>query len=245
MGVVIDVFVAGLAGKGHVPQAEHVKRRDRGPGDSDPEEIAVQRIGLLEGQGLGQDAVLGVVAAQSHDQRYARSRDRQAAHEHRARRPGHLLPQAAHRRHFVGARGMDHRSGAEEQQRLEEGVREEVEHASQPTAQAQGQHHVAQLADGRIGQHAFDVSGGDGDRGGDEERDRAHDGDDQQDLGREDRVTAADEVNARGDHRGGVDQGADGRGAFHGVGQPDVQGELALFPTQPQKMPRPATMRRP
>ena len=68
-------------------------------------------------------------------------------------------------------------------------------------------------------------------------------GDYQQDLGREDRIAAADEVDARGDHRGGMDQGADRRGAFHRVGQPDVQRELALFPTQPQKMPSPATTR--
>ena len=46
VGMVIDVLVAGLAGKGHVPEAEHVKRRNRGPRRGDPEEIAVQRIGL-------------------------------------------------------------------------------------------------------------------------------------------------------------------------------------------------------
>ena len=66
-------------------------------------------------------------------------------------------------------------------------------------------------------------------------------GDHQQHLGREDRIEAAHQVDAGGHHRGGVDQGADGRGAFHGVGQPDVQRELALLPTQPQKMPSPAT----
>ena len=43
---------------------------------------------------------------------------------------------------------------------------------------------------------------------------------------REQRITAADQVDAGGDHRGGVDEGADRRWAFHRVGQPDLQREL-------------------
>ena len=51
-------------------------------------------------------------------------------------------------------------------------------------------------------------------------------GDHQQHFGREHRIEAADQVHAGGDHRGRVDQRADRRGAFHRVGQPDVQREL-------------------
>ena len=36
-------------------------------------------------------------------------------------------------------------------------------------------------------------------------------------------------VHSGGDHRGGVDQSADGRRAFHGVGQPHVQGKLCAL----------------
>ncbi len=42
-------------------------------------------------------------------------------------------------------------------------------------------------------------------------------------------IDAGDEEDSGGDHRGGVDEGGDGGGAFHGVGQPDVEGELAGF----------------
>ena len=37
---------------------------------------------------------------------------------------------------------------------------------------------------------------------------------------------AGDHVDAGGDHGGGVDERGDGRGAFHGVGQPDVERKL-------------------
>ncbi len=43
------------------------------------------------------------------------------------------------------------------------------------------------------------------------------------------RIDAAEHVDAGGDHGGGVDQRGDGRGAFHGVGQPDVEREHGRF----------------
>ena len=84
--------------------------------------------------------------------------------------------------------GVDHRAGAQEQQALEERVREQVEQAGHPAADAQGQHHVAELADGRIGQHALDVDGRDRDRRRDEQRDAADVRDHQQHFGREHRI---------------------------------------------------------
>ena len=37
------------------------------------------------------------------------------------------------------------------------------------------------------------------------------------------------DVDARGDHGGGVDERGNRRGAFHGVGQPDVERNLRGF----------------
>ena len=68
------------------------------------------------------------------------------------------------------------------EQRLEEGVRHQMEQAGDPAADAQGQHHVTELADRRIGQHFLDVGHHDGDGGGDEQRDAAGVGDDEQRL---------------------------------------------------------------
>ncbi len=45
-------------------------------------------------------------------------------------------------------------------------------------------------------------------------------------IRREEEEHAAEHVNAGGHHRRGVNQRADGRRAFHRVGQPDVQREL-------------------
>ena len=82
---------------------------------------------------------------------------------------------------------------------------------------------------GRVGEDAFDVDGGDGDRRGENQRDAADRGDDEQHFGREQRVDAADEEDAGRDHRGGMNERGDGRGAFHRVWQPDVERELGTF----------------
>ncbi len=58
--------------------------------------------------------------------------------------------------------GVDHAAGAEEEQRLEEGVRPEVEHTGRGGADGEAGHHVAELADGRVREHAFDVALDDG-----------------------------------------------------------------------------------
>ena len=70
---------------------------------------------------------------------------------------------------------MNHRAGAQEQQALEERVRDQVEQPGDPAADAEGEHHVAELADGGVGQHALDVDGRDGDRRREEQRDAADD----------------------------------------------------------------------
>ena len=62
--------------------------------------------------------------------------------------------------------------------------------------------------------------------GGQQRGEAADPGDDLERRGVQQEEHPAEHVNARRHHRRGVDQRADRRGAFHGVGQPDVQREL-------------------
>ena len=57
---------------------------------------------------------------------------------------------------------------AEEEQRLEEGVGDEVEHAHGDAAEAEAGHHVAELRDGGVGEDALDVVLRDGDERGED-----------------------------------------------------------------------------
>ncbi len=48
-------------------------------------------------------------------------------------------------------------------------------------------------------------------------------------FGTDGELDSEEHVNAGGDHGGGVDEGGDGGGAFHGIREPDVEGELCGF----------------
>ena len=126
---------------------------------------------------------------------------------------------------------VNHRSGAEKKQRLKKSVRHQVENCRGPGADAQGEKHVTDLADGRIGQNAFDVALGHGRKRRHQHGDRANhrhrvDGDGRQ---QEQFVQTGNQVNARRDHGGRVDQRADRCRAGHRIRQPGLQGQLRGF----------------
>jgi hypothetical protein len=129
---------------------------------------------------------------------------------------------------------VHHAARAEEQQGLKECMREEVVHAAGYAgkgSRAEGQEHVSELADRRIGENAFQVELREGDQGGEQRRkaaDRRHD-ELSRGRGGKQRRAAGHHIHARGDHRCRMDQRADGRRAFHRVGKPDVQRELGAF----------------
>ena len=92
----------------------------------------------------------------------------------------HLAPQSAHVLLHVEAvmrAGVTHRAGAQEQTALEEGVGEDVEHRWQPGAGAETEHHVAELADRRVGEDLLDVVLHERQQRRDDDRDRGDDDD--------------------------------------------------------------------
>jgi hypothetical protein len=123
---------------------------------------------------------------------------------------------------------QDHRARAEEQQRLEESVGEQVKHAHRVRADTHGDEHVAELRASRISDDALDVvlnethGGGEDRRGGADEGDEGCRGRRQLEQRRQPRH----HEHAGGHHGGGVNKRRDRRRALHGVGQPGVQAEL-------------------
>ncbi len=161
-----------------------------------------------------------------------KSRDGEDGRGHGPEGDGKFLAQAAHLAQvLLAAQGVNDGAGGEEEQRLEEGVRDEMEDGRGVGRDAAGKKHVAELRDGGVGKHALDVVLGEADGGGEEGGGRADDGDDGERDGRavKEQMGAGDHVDAGGDHGGGVDERGDGRGALHGVGQPDVERELRAF----------------
>ena len=177
-----------------------------------------------------QNAILRIEAGETDaHERNADAGDRQRAERHRPEGDGDAFAQAAIIAHvLLMVHRMDDRAGAQEQQRLEEGVGEEVEHRRAIGADARSEEHVAQLRTGRIGDDALDVGLHRADGRSEQAGRRADEGDEAQRRGRgfEHRRQAADHEHARGDHGGRVDQRRHRGRAFHRVGQPGVEAKL-------------------
>ncbi len=213
---------AEVAEEGHEEQARHVESGQEGHEQADAEQHRLARA-----QRSQQDLVLAVVAGEGRDPRDGQGADQEGPEGHR-----YLAAQPAHLPHvLLPGHGVDHRARAEEQQRLEEGVGEEVEHRHPERAHAAGQEHVAELADRRVGQDLLDVGLDEG-HGGPQERGGGTD-DRHHPHGRlghvVERGQARHQVDAGGDHGGGVDQGGDRGRTLHRIGQPDVEGDLGAL----------------
>jgi len=106
-----------------------------------------------------------------------------------------------------------------------------VELAGKDAARTHCIDHIAQLADGGVSQYTFEIVGNHGHQGSQQGRNQAHqhhrEGPARHLM--EGRVEAGQQINASVDHCGRMDEGADGGGGFHGIGQPGLEGELGRF----------------
>src|SRR6185437_4208582 len=124
--------------------------------------------------------------------------------------------------------GVDDGAGGEEEERLEEGVGGEMEEGAGEVEGADGSHQQPQLATGGVGDYLLDVLLEEG-YGGSGQRCETPTHTDEEGCdgaaGYEG-SKAEEEEHADGDHGGRVEEGGDGGGALHGVGQPGVEAQL-------------------
>ncbi len=132
---------------------------------------------------------------------------------------------------------MDHRARAQEQQRLERAVGQQVEDRRGVGAGGQAARHVRELADCGVGENAFQVVLRERGQGGAEHAERGDDGQHvERGAGGEERgEEPGHDEDAGGDHGGGVDQRADRRRAGHRVGEPGVQRHLRALARHPRQ----------
>ena len=181
--VVVDALVVAVAGavralgpvaaaeEGHEEQAPGVEGGEQG-GDHRHQEGEV-RARPVRGVGGLDDGVLGEVAGGAGE-----ADQRQRPDQHHDRGDADEGGEAAHLPHvLLVVHGVDHRSRAEEEQGLEEGVGEEVEDAGGVGADAEAHEHVAELRAGRVGDHPLDVVLDEADRRREEGGDAADDDD--------------------------------------------------------------------
>ena len=132
---------------------------------------------------------------------------------------------------------MNHRTGPQEQERLEARVCHQMEHCRCIGPDANRRNHVAELAYGAVGQHALDVPLPNGDIRGHQRRGRADHGDDKRAYfgGLVKHVRAHHHIHASGYHRRRVNERANGRRTGHRVRQPHEQRNLRAFPRRAEQ----------
>ena len=223
--------IAAPAEEGHEHEPPAVERGERSRDVDAPERVS--RAKAVGGEGCLDDRVLRHEASEAdRDKRSERNADAgqgERADHHGPESEWHLCAQPAHAAHvlFVVHPGDD-RAGAQEQERLEECVGEEMENAEAVAADAEGGEHVAELRTGRIGDYPLDVVLHEADGGGEKSGRRSDDENDAE-RGRrhlEQGRQARHHEHAGGHHRRGVDEGRDRGRAFHRVGKPGVEQEL-------------------
>ncbi len=150
-----DGGVAEVAGEDVVELAGHVE------GGEECGECSDVEGGLRDGPGVGgaEDLVFRPEAGEEGEA---------AEGEHAGgvggEGDGHVFAEAAHAADvLLAGAAVDEGACAEEEERLEEGVGDEVEDADGWAAGAEADHHVAELGDGGVGEDALDVVLGDGD----------------------------------------------------------------------------------
>ena len=219
----VSIVPTGFAVEDHDHLTGHVERSQQGGDETDDPQHDVLVVG---GE---QDVVL---APEPSERRH--SGNGEPADDERRGSDRHQLAQCTHTAHVLFVvHAVDDRTGTEEQQRLEERVSHHVEDGGGVRTGTNRQEHVAELADRGVGQHLLDVVLGDGDTGCVERRGSTDDGDDRGRIAAgdvQDRADAAHQIHTSGDHRGRVDQGRHRGGAFHRVGQPQVQRQLRTLP---------------
>jgi hypothetical protein len=132
---------------------------------------------------------------------------------------------------------VDDTAGAQEQQPFEEGVGDQMKDRTDEATDTGAKEHIAELTDGRIRQHAFDIVLDQADAGGENRRQTT---DNRDEFGGDWRqlvqnVTADHHIHPGRDHGRRVDEGTHRCRTFHSIWQPDVERDLGRFPHGPDE----------
>src|SRR5579863_1166588 len=188
--------------EGEEQQAKGVQRGDEHSEQHAP--VGELRTDAVRGGDRIDDGVLGIEAGEER-----RSDQRQSADPAGDRSDRHVLGQATHLAHvLLVVHADDDRAGGQEQQRLEEGVRHQMEDGVAVGRDTQRHRHVAELRERRVGDHALDVVVDDSQQPHEESGDGTDDQHERQRPFRvlEQRRHARHHEDAGRHHGGGVDQ---------------------------------------